>query len=357
MSSIPTTGTACVFEGADRDIKIDDKFPVPQPSELKAGEVLVKVEYSGVCHTDLHIWKGETPFPVPFPRIGGHEGAGTIVALGEGTDSPLRVGQAVGVKWIADTCQSCAYCHSGHDQHCVQGKVSGLTEDGTFRQYMVAPARYVTPIPDGMPLEYAAPVLCAGVTTWRALKRSNAKPGEWVAISGAAGGLGHLAVQYALATGLRVVAIDGGADKRKLCEGYGVDAFVDFRDYASSAELVDKVKAICDGVGPQASLVCATGGGAYQQALEFLRPCGTLVAVALAANTKIEAEVFSFIGKGLTIAGSYVGSRTDAVEALDFVSRGKVKPEISVEPLKNVQSVLERMERGQISGRIVLKCQ
>ncbi|BGP38053.1 Alcohol dehydrogenase [Rhodotorula kratochvilovae] len=341
MTSIPTTGLACVFEGADRDIKIDEKSPVPQPSELKAGEVLVKVEYSGVCHTDLHIWKGDTPFPVPFPRIGGHEGAGTIVALGDGTDSPLRVGQAVGIKWISDTCHSCAYCHSGHDQHCAQGKVSGLTEDGTFRQYMIAAARYVTPIPDGMPLEYAAPVLCAGVTTWRALKRSNAKPGEWVAISGAAGGLGHLAVQYALATGLRVVAIDGGADKRKLCEEYGVDAFVDFRDYKSAGELVDKVKAICDGVGPHAALVCATGGGAYAQALEFLRPCGTLVAVALAANTKIEAEVFSFIGKGLTIAGSYVGSRTDAMEALDFVARGKVKPEISVEPLRNVQSVLK----------------
>ncbi|GAA5996402.1 zinc-dependent alcohol dehydrogenase [Rhodotorula paludigena] len=355
-AEVPAHALACVYEGVGLPIKLDDKHPVTQPQDLKQGEVLVKLEYTGVCHTDLHIWKGDTPFPVPMPLVGGHEGAGHVVAIGEGTDTALSVGQAVGVKWIADTCSTCSYCMNGADQHCAKAGVSGMLQDGTFAQYMVAAARYVTPIPDGIPLELAAPVLCAGVTTWSALKRTNAKPGDWLAISGASGGLGHLAVQYALAIGLRVVAIDGGDDKRKLCEGYGVDHFVDFRDYKSGAELIDAVKAICDGIGPHAALVCATGGNAYGQAIEFLRARGTLAAVALAANTKIEAEVFSFIGKGLTVAGSYVGSRQDAIEALSFVARGKVRPNVQVEALKDVQSVLERMDRGQISGRIVLKC-
>ncbi|CDR47990.1 RHTO0S15e04698g1_1 [Rhodotorula toruloides] len=359
MTSVPATAVACVYEGVGKDIKIDEKHPVTQPQDLKAGEVLVKLEYSGVCHSDLHLWKGDFPFPLPFPLIGGHEGAGRIVAIGEGTDTSLKVGQPVGVKWVESTCMDvgCGFCSGGMDQHCLKAKMSGCMVDGTFRQYMASSAKYVTPIPENLPLEYAAPVLCAGVTSWGALKRSNTKPGDWVTISGAGGGLGHLAVQYALAIGLRVAAIDTGAEKRKLLESYGVDKFIDFRDYKDASEIIAAVKETCDGLGPHAAIVTATGPNVYDQALQFLRPRGTLVAVALASNTKIEAELFGFIGKGLTIVGSYVGSRSDALEALDFVARGKVKPQVVVKPMREIQQVLETLEKGQVDGRLVLKLQ
>ncbi|BGP22916.1 alcohol dehydrogenase [Rhodotorula toruloides] len=359
MTSVPATAVACVYEGVGKDIKIDEKHPVTQPQDLKPGDVLVKLEYSGVCHSDLHLWKGDFPFPLPFPLIGGHEGAGHIAAIGEGTDTSLKIGQPVGIKWIESTCMDvgCGFCSGGMDQHCLKAKMSGCMVDGTFRQYMVSSAKYLTPIPEALPLEYAAPVLCAGVTSWGALKRSNTKPGDWVTISGAGGGLGHLAVQYASAIGLKVVAIDTGAEKRKLLESYGVDKFIDFRDYKDANEIVAAVKETCDGLGPHAAIVTATGPNVYDQALQFLRPCGTLVAVALASNTKIEAELFGFIGKGLKIVGSYVGSRHDALEALDFVARGKVKPQVVVKPMRKIQEVLGMLEKGQVDGRLVLKLQ
>ncbi|GAA5888154.1 hypothetical protein JCM6882_000301 [Rhodosporidiobolus microsporus] len=354
MASIPLTATAAVFPSAGGKVQLDPKYPVTQLNELKPGQVLVKLEYTGVCHTDLYVMKGETPVPAPFPIVGGNEGAGHVVAIADGTDTSLRVGDAVGIKWIADTCHECTYCHSGSEQFCARTQISGYFQPGTFQQYVAAAARYVTRLPDGLALELAAPVLCAGVTTWRALKRANVGPGDWVVISGAGGGLGHLAVQYAVQSGYKVIAIDAD-DKRALCEGYGVHTFLDFRKFAKG-EMADEVKKICGGIGAHAVLVCATGGGVYGQALEFLRPAGTLVAVALGANTKIEAEVFSFIGKGLNIAGSYVGTRQDAIEALEWVASGKVKPEIVLDKLENLQQVLERMEQGKVSGRVVLKC-
>ncbi|GAA5833220.1 hypothetical protein JCM11251_005178 [Rhodosporidiobolus azoricus] len=354
MVSIPLTASAAVFPSKSGNVEFDTKYPVAQPKELKPGQVLVKLEYTGVCHTDLHIWKGDTPVPAPFPIVGGHEGAGYVVAIADGTDSPLRLNDPVGIKWISDVCHSCTFCHSGAEQFCANTQISGYFSPGTFQQYVVAPARYLTRLPDGLALELAAPVLCAGVTSWRALKRANVRPGNYVVISGAGGGIGHLCSQYGIHSGYKVVAIDSD-DKRSLLEGYGVHSFLDFRKF-DKAGLVDEVKRLTGGVGAHAVLVCATGGGVYGQAIEFLRPAGTLVAVALAANTKIEAEVFSFVGKGLNIAGSYVVTREDAVEALDMVASGKVKPEIELGRLEDLQRVLVRMEEGKVSGRVVLKC-
>ncbi|GAA5862223.1 hypothetical protein JCM8547_007775 [Rhodosporidiobolus lusitaniae] len=352
---IPKEATAIVFYEQNGPLKIEKNHRVVQPSELKPGEALVRVEYTGVCHTDLHAWKGDWPAAPKLPLVGGHEGAGYIVAIADGTTTTLKVGDAVGIKWLADSCLDCENCRGGQEATCALAETSGYSKDGSFQQYAVSFTRHLTPLPSGLDLAVAAPILCAGVTVWKAIKQSHTKPGDYLVVSGAGGGLGHLAVQYAEAIGLRVVAIDSGEEKRKLVASYGCDLFVDFAKFKEPGALVEEVKRICGGVGPHAAVIASAGGAAYNEALEYLRPHGTLVAVGLPPDTYIKANVFWTVFKALRIVGSYVGNRQDAIEALDFAARNKVKPQIVVEPLENLESVYHRMEKGAISGRIVLK--
>lgn len=352
--SIPKTQSACVFDkhGGPEEVRFVKDHPVVQQKDLKPGEALVHIEYSGVCHTDLHALKGDWPAPPKLPLVGGHEGAGRIVAIADNTSTTLKVGDAVGVKWLADSCLNCEVCREGQEATCSHSQTSGYSVDGSFQQYAVSFTRHLTPIPEGLPLEVAAPILCAGVTVWKAIKQSNTKPGDYILIAGAGGGLGHLAVQYAAAMSLRVIAVDSGEEKKKLCASYGAEIFLDFKD---SGNFIDRVKEVTGGLGPHAALMTSSSGAAYNEALEYLRPHGTLVAVGLPPDTWIKANVFWTVFKALRIVGSYVGNRQDAVEALDFALRGKVVPQIVIEPLENLRSVYERMEKGQVSGRIVLK--
>ncbi|KAL8291623.1 hypothetical protein RQP46_001881 [Phenoliferia psychrophenolica] len=351
--SIPKTQTACVFTKHNGPIEVRKDHPVVQQKDLKPGEALVNVKFTGVCHTDLHALKGDWPAAPKLPLVGGHEGAGYIVAIADNTTTNLKVGDAVGIKWLADSCLDCEVCREGQEATCQKAETSGYSKDGSFQQYAVSFTRHLTPIPDGLDLAQAAPVLCAGVTVWKAIKQSNTKPGDYILIAGAGGGLGHLAVQYAAAMSLRVIAVDTGADKKALCASYGAEIFLDFKD---PGNFIDRVKAASGGLGPHAALMTSSSGAAYNEALEYLRPHGTLVAVGLPPDTYIKANVFWTVFKALRITGSYVGNRQDAIEALDFASRGKVKAQISIEPLANLESVYHRMETGQISGRIVLEC-
>lgn len=199
------------------------QIPVPQPGP---DEVLVNIKYSGVCHTDLHALKGDWPLPTKLPLVGGHEGAGIIVAKGslvQSTSTNTNIGDQVGVKWMNGSCLGCDYCENGDEPLCAGISLSGYTVDGTFQQYCIAKAAHVTPIPKGVPLDAVAPILCAGVTVYKGLKESNARSGQTVAIVGAGGGLGSLALQYALALGLRVIAIDGGDEKRDFCKDLGAE--------------------------------------------------------------------------------------------------------------------------------------
>ncbi|POY76686.1 putative Alcohol dehydrogenase [Rhodotorula taiwanensis] len=353
---IPKTAPAVVFEKINGPIVYKEDHPVTQPQDLKPGEVLVKIECTGVCHTDLHAWKGDWPMPPKQPLVGGHEGAGHIVAIADGTTTTFKVGDAVGIKWLADSCLNCENCRMGAEMTCSLAQCHGYTVDGSFQRYAVSYARHCTPIPDGLPLEVAAPVLCAGVTVWKAIKEANCKPGDWLVVSGAGGGLGHLAVQYATAIGLRVVGIDTGDDKKKLLDQYGADAFIDFKNFRDEGALIKEVKRVCGGEGPHAAVIASAGGAAYNDALEYIRPHGSLVAVGLPPDTDIKANVFWTVFRNVRIIGSYVGNRQDAIEALDFALRGKVKPQIVTEPLKNLEDVYKRMESGGIPGRIVLKC-
>lgn len=228
---------------------------------------------------------GDWPLESKVPCIGGHEGAGYVVAIGDNTHEDIKLGDAVGIKWLADSCLSCEQCNKGNESTCAKAKCSGFSVDGSFQQYAVSYARHVTPIPEGLGLDLAAPILCAGVTVWKAIKAAELTPGETIVISGtfhcfngfdvhflrerspsgAGGGLGHLAVQYANAIGLRVIALDTGEDKRQLCAKLGAETFIDF---ATSKDIVADIQAATGGLGPHAAVVAASGAKAYEQALD-----------------------------------------------------------------------------------------
>lgn len=197
------------------------KIPTPVPGPT---EVLVNIKYSGVCHTDLHAVNGDWPIPTKLPLVGGHEGAGIVVARGDlVTDQDAKIGDAVGVKWLNDSCLSCTFCIQSDEPLCLTPKLSGYTVDGSFQQYCIASAKHVARIPDGVPLDECAPILCAGITVYKGLKESGAKPGQTVAVVGAGGGLGSLAQQYAKAMGLKVIAIDSGAEKKDMSMKMGAE--------------------------------------------------------------------------------------------------------------------------------------
>ncbi|CEG38920.1 zinc-dependent alcohol dehydrogenase [Plasmopara halstedii] len=352
--AIPKTQTAVIYEADNAPLQVRDDWPVVQPEALQPGEILVRIAYTGVCHSDLSVWEGEGPPGVKlFPMIGGHEGAGYVAAIGAYTKTKLQVGDAVGVKWIAQTCLGCEDCLKGHETTCGNAGVHGLTHHGTFQQWCVSFADHVTPIPKTMDLASAAPILCAGMTVYKALKQINGSPGEYVVIPGAGGGLGHLACQYARAMGYKVVAIDSGDDKRKLIASYGVNDFIDFKD----GDVVDRVRAATGGRGGHATIVVAGSKDAYKDPLMYLRPRGTLVAVGVPKDTAIVAPINPLIPLEYRIVGSYVGSRQDAIEAINLAADGHVKSTFSIEPLRNLPDIFERVHSGKVQGRVVLDCE
>lgn len=236
---------------------------------------------------------------------------------------------------------------------CPKALLSGYTVDGSFQQYCVAKAAHVARIPKELPLDGVAPVLCAGITVYKGLKESGARPGETVAIVGAGGGLGSLAQQYAKAMGLKVIAIDTGDDKKKVClEELGASAFIDF---AKSSNIVEDVqKATEDGTGPHAVILLAVAEKPFQQAAEYVRPRGTVVAIGLPAHAFLRAPVFQTVVKMISLKGSYVGNRKDTAEAIEFYRRGLIKFPFKVAGLSELQSVFDKMERGEVVGRYVL---
>ncbi|KAK0521709.1 alcohol dehydrogenase [Tilletia horrida] len=353
--SIPKHARAAFSYKDHGPIELKQDHPVVQPDELERGQVLVRMLFSGVCHTDLHALHGDWPVPKKLPLCGGHEGAGVVVALGPGSDEFVAVGDRVGVKWIADACLHCAPCRMGDECSCQKvRRLSGYTVDGTFAQYVVSWARYVTPIPKELPLADAAPILCAGLTVYKSLKQANLSAGESVVVLGSGGGLGHLCCQYAAAAGLRVIAIDTGEEKRDFSLKCGAETFLDFRTL-SPTELSAAVRgASPDQLGAHAAIVAASSAAAYEQALSYLRPHGTLVALGLPANAKMSVDVLSTVIRQLTIKGSYVGNRQEAIEALDMAARGKVKVSYHLRGLTELSEVFEQMEKGQLVGRIVL---
>lgn len=216
--ALPKKQWAQVIE-AKGQLPVYREIPVPEPGP---DEILIKVRYSGVCHTDLHAISGDWPLPLKMPLVGGHEGAGVVVAKGKLAEG-FEIGDHAGIKWLNGSCQSCEFCRQGEEPLCPHPDLSGYTVDGTFQQYAIGKAALASKIPKHVPLDAVAPVLCAGLTAYKGLKVSKARPGQTVAIVGAGGGLGSLAQQYCKVMGLRVIAVDGGDEKRSLCEKLGAE--------------------------------------------------------------------------------------------------------------------------------------
>lgn len=343
--TIPTTQKGVIFYENGGELHYKD-IAVPKP---KANEILINVKYSGVCHTDLHAWKGDWPLPVKLPLVGGHEGAGVVVAKGKDVTN-FEIGDLAGIKWLNSSCMACEYCELGHESNCAKADLSGYTHDGSFQQYATADAIQAAPIPKGTDLAEVAPILCAGVTVYKALKTSGAKPGQWVAVSGAAGGLGSLAVQYARAMGLRVLGIDGGAGKKELFKSLGGEVFIDF---TKTKDIVGAIQEATDG-GPHAVINVSVSEAAITQSTHYVRPTGTVVLVGLPAHAYVKSEIFSHVVKSISIKGSYVGNRADTREAIDFFARNLVKSPIKIIGLSELPKVYEMMEAGKILGRYVV---
>ena len=320
-----------------------EEVPVPQPGP---GEVLVKVKACGVCHTDLHAASGDWPVkPVP-PFIPGHEAAGIVAALGAGVKN-LKVGDAVGVAWLHDACMSCEYCETGWETLCEHQHNTGYSVNGGFAEYVIASAAFAAKLPPTIDFAAVAPILCAGVTTYKGLKETEAKPGEWVVISGV-GGLGHVAIQYGKAMGLKVVAVDIAEDKLSLARETGADLAVN----ALAADAADKGVAATGG-GAHGVLVTAVSTAAFAQALKMVRRKGTVSLVGLPPG-EFPTPIFDVVLKRITVRGSIVGTRRDLDEAVAFAADGKVKAEVTKVPLAEINDVFDRMKAGKIDGRMVL---
>lgn len=347
---IPTKQWAQVIDKVGGPLQYK-QIDVPKPGPT---DVLVNIKYSGVCHTDLHAVNGDWPIPTKLPLVGGHEGAGIVVARGElVTDEDAKIGEAVGVKWLNDSCLSCTFCQQADEPLCLKPKLSGYLVDGSFQQYCVAGAKHVARIPEGIPLDEVAPILCAGITVYKGLKESGTRPGQTVAIVGAGGGLGSLAQQYAKAMGLQVIAIDTGKEKEEMSMKMGASAFIDF---AKSSDIIKDVRAATkDGLGPHAVILVAVTSKPFTQAAEYVRPRGTVVVIGLPAGAKIEAPVFESVLKMVRIQASYVGNRKDSEEAIDFFARGLIHAPFKTVDLKDLPKVYELMHQQKITGRYVLK--
>ncbi|MBR0966093.1 alcohol dehydrogenase AdhP [Bradyrhizobium diazoefficiens] len=336
------TMKAAIVKQFGKPLVIED-VPLPQPGP---GEVLVKVRACGVCHTDLHAASGDWPVkPVP-PFIPGHEAAGIVAALGPGVTN-LKVGDAVGVAWLHDACMACEYCETGWETLCEHQHNTGYSVNGGFAEYVIASAAFAAKLPATVDFAAIAPILCAGVTTYKGLKETDARPGEWVVISGV-GGLGHVAIQYARAMGLKVVAVDIAEDKLKLARETGADLAVN----ALEAAAVDKVLAATGG-GAHGVLVTAVSTAAFAQALKMVRRKGTVSLVGLPPG-EFPTPIFDVVLKRITVRGSIVGTRRDLDEAIAFAADGKVKAEVTKVPLAQINDVFERMKAGKIDGRMVL---
>jgi len=310
------------------------------------GEILVKLEACGVCHTDLHAAQGDWPVKPKLPVIPGHEGVGVIEKVGDGVTS-VKVGDRVGIPWLFKACGECEYCLAGRETLCMDQLNGGYSADGAFSEYCIAAADYVAHIPDNVDSVEIAPILCAGVTTYKALKVSSAQPGDWVAIYGI-GGLGHVALQYAKAMGLKVIAVDIQDDKLTLAKKLGADITIN----GKNTDPVEKIKTEVGGV--QASISVAVTKAAFEQAYHSVKRGGSVVLVGL-PNEEIPVPIFDTVLNGVSVKGSIVGTRKDMQEALQFAADGKVKAIVSTAKLENINEIFEDMEQGKINGRVVLE--
>ncbi|KAI9713391.1 MAG: hypothetical protein M1828_001425 [Chrysothrix sp. TS-e1954] len=355
-TQLPPTYKGMVYDNPGTlSLKMDKELKMPEPGP---GEVLIHLSHSGVCHSDLSVmlngWRF-LPAPTPAGQVGGHEGVGKVVKLGAGADVHCKVGDRVGVKWVSSACGSCGACMADHEGVCFNSKISGYYTPGTFQEYTLGPANYVTPIPEGLESAAAAPFLCGGVTVYAALKKSGTRPGQWVAILGAGGGLGHLGVQMAArGMGLRVVGIDHSS-KKQLATDSGAEHFFGIDQEQNMAEAV---QGVTGGLGVHAVINVTASNKAYEGAMDLLRFGGRLMCVGIPEGDMVpvgHAYPPLMVAKETSIQGVAVGSRKDAIETLDMAARGVVKMHYNVKKMEDLPQIFQDMQDGKLMGRTVLE--
>ena len=337
------TMKAAVVREFGKPLVIED-VAIPEPGP---GQIQVKIEATGVCHTDLHAAEGDWPVKPNPPFIPGHEGVGFVSAVGPGVKL-VKEGDRVGIPWLYSACGHCKHCLGGWETLCHEQQNTGYSVNGGFAEYAVADADYVGHLPDNVAFTEIAPILCAGVTVYKGLKMTDTRPGDWVVISGI-GGLGHVAVQYAKAMGLNVAAVDIDDAKLDLARRLGASVTVNAKTANDAAA---DIKAQTDG-GAQGVLVTAVSPKAFEQAVNMTARGGTVALNGLPPGD-FPLSIFDMVLNGTTVRGSIVGTRLDLQEALQFAGDGKVKATVAVEPLENVNDIFQRMHKGQIEGRIVM---
>jgi alcohol dehydrogenase, propanol-preferring len=340
--SATQTMRAVVVHAFDQAPRLEE---VPKPI-AGDGEIIVKIEASGLCHTDIHAAHGDWPVKPKLPFTPGHEGVGVVETVGPGV-AEVAVGDRVAIPWLGYACGSCDYCVSGWETLCESQLNTGYFVDGGFAEYAKAHARYVVKVPAAIDPFDAAPLTCAGVTTYKAVKVSGAKPADLVAIWGI-GGLGHLALQYARIAGAAVVAVDLHDEKLELARELGAE-------FTVNAAEEDPVGAIKNLGGADAAVVLAVAPKAFEQAFASLRRGGTMSLVALPPENTMELPIFETVLNGITVVGSIVGTRLDLREVFELHAAGKTHVVREERPLDDVQSAMEDVLHGDVPARIVFR--
>jgi propanol-preferring alcohol dehydrogenase len=331
---------AAVVHTFDSPLSLED-VPIPEPQH---GQVVVKVETSGLCHTDLHAAHGDWPVKPTIPFIPGHEGVGIVTRVGAGV-TRIKEGDRVAVPWLGWACGACEACASGWETLCPHAKFTGYSVNGSFAEYVIGEAAFVGLVPNSVDPLDAAPLTCAGVTTYKAVKVSGARSSDLVAIYGI-GGLGHLALQYAKIAGASVAAVDVADYKLDNAKILGAE-------YVFNSKTVNPVDEIQKLGGADVAIVLAANPTAFEQAFASLRENGTLVLVALPRDNTMRLPIFETVLRGIKIVGSLVGTRVDLAETFELHADGRTRVVRESRSLDQVNEAIQELEKGEVEARLV----
>lgn len=318
-----------------------EERPIPTPGP---GQVVVQLEASGLCHTDIHAANGDWPVKPTPPFVPGHEGVGLVTSVGDGVPS-ARIGERVAIPWLHVACGACEFCVSGWETLCEQQLNTGYGVDGCHAEYVLASAAFVVTVPEGVDPLDAAPLTCAGVTTYKAVKVSGARPSDVVAVFGI-GGLGHLAVQYAKIAGATVVAVDVTPEKLDLAKQLGADHTINAAEQSASEAL----QALG---GADVAIVTAADAEPLREAFDSLRRRGRLVLVGLPAHNEFSLPVFQTVLKGISVIGSIVGTRLDLTEVFELHAAGRTRVVYDIRRLDDINAAVDEVVHGRIPARLV----
>ncbi|MDF7673433.1 alcohol dehydrogenase AdhP [Acetobacteraceae bacterium ESL0709] len=324
----------------DHKVAIVDKTLRP----LRHGEALLDMECCGVCHTDLHVKNAD--YGDKTGVILGHEGIGIVKEVGPGVTS-LKVGDRASVAWFFKGCGHCEYCVSGNETLCRSVENAGYTVDGGMAEECIVVADYAVKVPEGLGSAEASSITCAGVTTYKGVKVSGIKPGQWIALYGA-GGLGNLAMQYAKNVfNAKVIVVDVVDGQLELAKSMGADMTINSRNEDAAKIIQEK----CGGA--HAAVVTAVAKAAFDSAVNSVRAGGRVVAIGLPPDA-MSLSIPRLVFDGIQVVGSLVGTREDLAEAFQFGAEGKVVPKVTMRPLEDINDIFDEMEQGKIRGRMVI---